>query len=108
MCVLTDHSAQRLKERCGSNKSSMQKTAETALEKGIQHSETSGSLKRYLDGLYLQHKNANNMRIWGDKLFLFCNVRLVTVLQVPTRYMKTCNKIRKQKGGDLYEEVTIS
>lgn len=94
MCELTKHSKDRMKERCGLNKSAQQKAAETALAKGITHSDTSGSLRRYLDGLYLQKKNANNLRIWGDKVFVFHNERLITVLQVPNKYMGTCNKIR--------------
>lgn len=94
MCKLTNHSKKRMKERCGSNKSSEQKIAQTAFEKGITHAETSGSLHRYLDGLYLSHHKANNMRIYGDKVFIFCGDQLITVLQLPSKYMKTCNQIR--------------
>ena len=94
---LTRHSKTRLKERCGANKSSQEKIATTALEKGIKHAETSGSLRRYLDMLYLQERNANNIRIWGDKVFLFRADRLITVLQLPQKYMKVCSRIRERE-----------
>lgn len=94
---LTRHSKTRLKERCGATKSSQEKIAATALEKGIRHTETSGSLRRYLDMLYLQERNANNIRIWGDKVFLFRADRLITVLQLPQKYMQLCVRIREKK-----------
>ena len=94
---LTRHAKTRLKERCGSNKSSQEKIAATALEKGIKHSETAGSLRRYLDMLYLQERNANNIRVWGDKVYLFRVNRLITVLQLPQKYMRVCAKIREKE-----------
>jgi hypothetical protein len=92
-----------MKERCGCNKSAHQKIAATALEKGITHAQTSGSLKRYLDSLFLKHRTANNLRIWGDKVFVFRGDVLITVLQLPQKYMDTCNKIRA-KTKDTKEE----
>lgn len=104
MCQVNEHAAKRMKERCGSNKSSIQKTAQTALERGITHAETSGSLKRYLDHLYLQHRKANNMRIWGDKVFIFYGESLITVLNLPQKYMATCNKIQERKRANVPTE----
>lgn len=99
MCQLTDHSRDRMKERCGANKSSMDKIAKTALDQGIRHEDTAGSLHRYLDHLYLQRNRANNLRIYGDKVYLFYDDSLITVLQLPQKYMKTCNQLRKKAEG---------
>lgn len=107
MCQVNEHAAKRMKERCGSNKASVQKTAQTALERGITHAETAGSLKRYLDHLYLLHRKANNMRIWGDKVFIFRGESLITVLNLPQKYMGTCVKIQERKKANASSETPV-
>ena len=52
MCYLTDHAVQRTKERVGLPKRSAEKNAQKALESGIRHCETKGSLNRYITALY--------------------------------------------------------
>ena len=56
MCHLTDHAVQRTKERVGLPKRSAEKNAQKALENGIRHCETKGSLNRYITALYWKHK----------------------------------------------------
>ncbi|MDD3029787.1 MAG: hypothetical protein PHS57_05865 [Alphaproteobacteria bacterium] len=72
------------------------KVTNNAFDKGITHTQTSGSLKRYLDGLYLRERKANNIRIYGDKVFLFAGETLITVLRLPQKYKKTCDRIREK------------
>lgn len=55
MCHLTDHAVQRTKERIGLPKRSAEKNAQKALENGIRHCETKGSLNRYITALYWKH-----------------------------------------------------
>lgn len=55
MCHLTDHAVQRTKERVGLPKRSAEKNAQKALESGIRHCETKGSLNRYITALYWKH-----------------------------------------------------
>lgn len=101
MCELTRHSQKRLKERCGCNKSAQLKLANNAFDKGITHAQTSGSLKRYLDGLYLRERKANTIRIYGDKVFLFGGETLITVLRLPQKYRRACGRIieKYEKNG---------
>lgn len=91
--VVTKHGEKRARERAGAKKRTAKKMAQAAFDKGIKHSETSGSLKRYMDSLYLKEHRANNLRIWSEKVWIFYDDRLVTVLPLPTRYKNTVKKI---------------
>lgn len=97
---VTNHAKDRMKERLGINISAQQKMADKAYKFGIKHNETSGSLKRFLDREYLSHKEADNMRIYGDFLYLFCNKNLITVIVLPNKYKKVINKIKDSKFED--------
>lgn len=94
---VTLHGQQRIKDRVGVSKKIADKIAQKALEKGIKHNEVAGSLKRYLDGLYLLHKNANNIRIYNRKVYLFHNETLITVLNLPSDFFKTIDKIKRKR-----------
>lgn len=84
MIEVSRHAEKRLHERCGINHKSAQRIAEKAFEYGIQHSETKGNLKKWVTSLYFNNKNANNIRLYGDKAYIFCGNVLVTVLQIPS------------------------
>ena len=87
------HAAERLKERCGLNKKSMQRMAQKAFDEGIRHSQTLGRLNKWVTGLYFNNQNANNIRLYGDKAYIFCNEILVTVIQIPAVLMKDFKKM---------------
>lgn len=91
---ITKHAKTRIVQRCGVNKKSVEAVADKALLSGLTHKDVSGSLARYLDKLYLSHGVANNMRIYGQKVFLFRGSRLITVVNLPARFHKTVNKIK--------------
>lgn len=46
--------------------------------------------------LYFKNKNANNIRLYGDKAYIFCDKVLVTVIQIPTGLMKDFKKMIRQ------------
>lgn len=92
---VTEHAKKRIKERMGLSKDSTYKIAQKALQKGITHIETKGSLHRYLDMLFLQYRNANNLRIYAEKVFIFNNDRLITVFDLPNHYKKYANELKK-------------
>ena len=94
---ITNHARDRLKERCGLPKKALDRNARNALDKGISHSECVGSLKKYLDYLYLSHKNGNNIKIYNNHVYIFFVDRLVTVLTLPNTYKDALNKINKRK-----------
>lgn len=82
--IVTKHAEKRLRERCGLRHKSMQRIAEKAFECGVKHCETKGNLKKWVTGLYYSNKKANNIRLYGDKAYIFCENVLVTVLQIPS------------------------
>lgn len=100
-CVyVTDHAKDRTRQRVGLPKRATEKNAERAFLEGIKHNETSGSLCRFIDGLYLSQKKANNIRIYCGNVYLFSGESLITVISLPAKYRKTAEDIwRKRKGA---------
>lgn len=106
--TVSEHAEKRLKERSGLNKKSVQKNAERAYSKGIKHSETKGNLNKYVCGLTNKyHKKGTDIRIYGDKVFIFIRkqdiydpnmdyIVLITVLQIPNDLKKLCKKCRNK------------
>lgn len=101
MVILTEHSKIRLKERCGLNKDSLERISEKAFLYGITHSETKGNLNKWITSLYFQNCAANNIRLYGDKAYLFTENKLITVVQIPNNLLDAVRKINKKKEGEL-------
>lgn len=104
MITLTKHSKTRLKERCGLNKDSLERIVEKAYISGITHSETKGNLNKWITSLYFQNCTANNIRLYGDKAYLFTGNKLITVVQIPNNLLDAVHKINKKKKEDLIGE----
>lgn len=93
---ITQHAVKRGKERLNLNAQSLSRLAQKALNEGIKHSETRGGLNRYIHMLYLEHRKANNIRIYGEHLFLFCGNLLVTVLYLPHEFRRAAQKAARK------------
>ena len=99
--IITKHASIRIKQRMGIKKKAQRKVVERAYARGIMHKDVSGRLKKYLDKTYLSHHNGNNIRIYGDNVFLFCNNVLLTVWVLPNDFKSVANKISyNKKSGD--------
>ena len=85
--IITEHAYKRAKERCGWNKKALNRMLERICTDGTNHNEVSGKLKRYIDKVYLTHKNASAFKIFGSYLFIFSSNRLLTVYNVPHKYL---------------------
>lgn len=94
LIVVTDHAYSRAKERLSMSRSSFLKLSERAFLSGIKHSDTAGNLKKWIDKTWFSHKNANNVRIYGEVFFLFSGNLLITVYQVPNNLRKSALKIQ--------------
>lgn len=103
MARVTKHAAKRTKERLGISKRTVEKNTEKALRYGIKHSDTSGSLHRYITSLYWKEQTANNTRIYGDYVYIFHNETLITVFPLPQRYKKTVERIRSKNNDNSKE-----
>lgn len=93
---ITDHARKRMKERCGFKKGTQDKMAEKAFVMGIQHSQTKGRLNKWITSLYFNNKRANNIRIYGDYAYIFCNNSLITVFAIPIDLRKDKDKMIKK------------
>ena len=82
------HAEKRMIERLGVNKRAVQRLAEKAYKDGIRHKDAVGRLKKWMTYRFSQNRNANNMRVYGEFLYVFCGNILVTVYIVPNELRK--------------------
>lgn len=101
----TKHSAQRTKDRLGISKKLSDKNAQKALDFGVTHAETTGSLNRYLTSLYFARENANNMRVYHRNVYLFHASTLITIIPLPKKYYDIADKLQKRKEQGVVAEV---
>jgi len=80
---VTSHAAKRFKQRCGLPKKACQSHAQTAYDKGFKHADAKGRAKRYMDRLFLDYRKANQMRVYGEFIYLFSGTVLITVINLP-------------------------
>jgi hypothetical protein len=95
--IITDHGLKRGKQRLGLSKQAIQKTAARALAEGVTHAEAVGQLKKYFDKLYFHNQSANNIRIWGDHVYIFRYDKLITVFPMPHTLKNRIKKIMKRR-----------
>ena len=98
--ILTNHSHDRISERLGLSKRIHQKNADKAFEEGLHISDTKGSLKKYLNKLYIKEGNANNIRVTKRYVYLFSGRVLITVLPLPHEFNKLVDKLLDKKKGE--------
>lgn len=93
---VTYHAEKRIRQRIGVPKSAVKKLAVKARNQGVERKDTHGSLRRYLDSVYHYNDNSTHVFVWSEKVFIFADNALVTVLNLPPRYRNAANgKVRK-------------
>ena len=85
---VTNHAYDRAKQRLSWKNNVLYKMAEKAYLEGIKHSDTKGTLNRYITKLFMEHKTANNIRIYGENIFFFSHNILITIYQLPNNVKK--------------------
>lgn len=85
---VSHHGAQRVRERLGVPKRAVTRMAEKALAEGRQHSDFSGSFRRYLDATFFRYRTASNMRVYAGHLFIFSKDTLITAWLLPPKFHK--------------------
>jgi hypothetical protein len=101
MIEITQHAKTRTRKRCGIKSKGVDRLAKIAFGKGLSHADVSGSLKGYVTSLYDFNGQANNIRLYGDKVYVFCNEVLVTVYNTPRKYQNTVNILMRKKREQL-------
>ena len=97
---VSKHGAKRARQRVGIPKKAVDRMARTALERGIGHEEATGKLRDYIGWLYEKYDgNGNNIRVYGDKVYVFHDAILITVLNVPGEHRKAAKwQMEKRRG----------
>ena len=96
---VTRHGNRRSRERLGIPKKAAERAAKNALDKGLKHKDMSGGLRRYMDYLYMRGGcEANNMRLYGDHIYIFRDETLITVLNVPPEHRKQAVYLQRKIG----------
>ena len=83
--TLTRHGEKRIRERAGLSKKACERMAKIAFMEGAAIEDTKGRLRNYMLQHYTSHDGAtDNMRVYGDKIWIFNGTCLITILQIPT------------------------
>ena len=90
------HAAQRAKERVGVGKSSVDRLAELAYQRGYHHAHTKGALFRWIK-YNVCKRGVDDPRIYGEKLYLFNHGVLVTVIPLPGEFLSCLPKFLRKK-----------
>ena len=93
---ISRHAKQRIRERVGVGKKTVDKVAAKALEKGIPHNKTKGRLNKWITEQYFYSERANNIRIYGEKAYIFRFETLITVIPLPRGLAKDLKKMIKE------------
>ena len=97
MAVLTNHGKKRMHERMGLPKKAMLVGAERALKNGLDRTQLSGSLRRYIDSLYFQGNRKNTViKLYGNMIYIFDRMVLVTTFPLPRKYLKTDEAVKEK------------
>ena len=79
--VITKHAYTRMKERNGWNK----KAATRIYSDGIRPEQIKGYLKKWVNTKYEYRNEGDDYVLFGDKLYIFNGMTMLTVLPIPTR-----------------------
>lgn len=87
-----------MRERCGLNKKSIDRIAQKAFDNGVKHSETKGRLHKWITSVWGKNKKADNIRIYGDNVYIFCGNILVTTYHIPRDLSQDMNYLVTRKN----------
>lgn len=95
--IVSRHGDRRCRQRVGVPRKAVERAAQKALVYGIDHRTATGGLQRYLAALYNRYDgNGDNIKIYGDKVYVFHAELLITVLNLPSEYRKAAVSQQKR------------
>ena len=106
--ILTKHSKKRAKERAGITKNQLDTMAQRALKEGITHAQAKNELQSWMDGEYLKYETANNCRFYANKLYVFHDYTLITILDAPLTYEQNLQLYVDCKTYIIYKKNRIA
>lgn len=92
---INDHAQLRIKQRLGLPRKAMRRYVQTVMADGLTHSQTKGSLKKYITETIHRHEGkCNHPVVYGHHLFLFRGFRLITLTELPTELKPLADQLR--------------
>ena len=86
--IATEHAIEKAKERLGWNYKVLNKMMLKSFVDGIKHSDTKGTLNRYITKLWFKYQTANNIRIYGENVYFFKGQTLITLYRLDNKLIK--------------------
>jgi len=83
--IITKHAYLRLKERNGWNRKASRRMISRIYTEGIRQGEVKGYLKMWVNMKCKYAEEGDEYILYGDKLYIFNETRMLTVITVPTR-----------------------
>ena len=100
---ISKHANKRLKQRVSSKKNCREQMAAKAFVCGYRHGETKGPLNNWMSDVFLKDHSGNEMRVFNEKLYLFQDGTLITVLNLPPYLKKNFKSLLKPGAEDEYK-----
>jgi len=94
--ILTTHSLERCRERCGWNQGAARRMAQRAIDEGHTRDAARGALKRYLAQAFMRD---DNLRIYGEHVFVFVKGVLVTVVHLPHEHRRAVAQMKTRRAA---------
>lgn len=93
---ITAHARQRARQRFGWSEESLSRMAAKAFYLGLGKLQAKGRLGLYFESIWKQYEKANNVRLYGEGLFVFAGSTLLTVWQLPFEFRRLGNKLQQK------------
>ena len=85
---ITEHAQERARERFSMSEKSLARIAERAWYMGLSRRQSKGRLRRYFDDCWESYETADNIRLYGQYVFIFSGQVLLTLWHLPVAYRK--------------------
>ena len=96
MIKVSTHAYERARERLGLNADALKRLCALAYCYGTHFEDTKGALFRFLERRKAEHPD-NDIRVYGENLFIFKGERLVTVYRLPNEVIPKPKRKRNEK-----------
>lgn len=104
--IVTRHAADRMLERGGLNRKSIQRIANQVYSNGYPIERTKGRLRKWMYKISKSNSSAQNLRICGDKLYIFSNDVLITVFKIAFCRLIPCKiDAEGKKYGNYHNHI---
>lgn len=100
--IITNHARLRAKQRFNWRLESLKRMAIRSIKSGLDVTNANGKIQKYINNLAINHNGrANNVKIYGEQIYLFRDEVLLTVLHLPNELKSISRKTRGRKHNEI-------